>query len=172
MKKNTTYIARSVLEAIIVKSGLATEEKKGWTLVGKFGTGGARVYVPHCKNVGRVDLSAFTVDCAEYGVTDLGGLAFGNVHQQLDFARPAEEILVNFEKLLAHVATLAKPEKTPRKMSPKSVASAPAEPPAPVDPKEARRQKILARAKELLIATPAGLSVGEAVAQATADVGD
>lgn len=168
MKKNTTYIARNVLEALILKSGLATEEKKGWTLVGKFGTGGARIYVPHTKNVGRVDLSAFTVDCAEYGVKDLGGESFGNVHQQLDFSLPAEQVLVNFEKLLAHIDTLAKPEKTPRKQSAK--AAAPVAAPVAATPEEVRRKKILDRAQEL-IAT-AGLSAGQAIVQAQADIGD
>jgi hypothetical protein len=169
MKKNTTYIAANVIAAIVVKSGLPTEEKKGWTLVGNYGTGGARIYVPHTKNVGRIDLSAFTVPVADFGVVDLGGLAFGNVHQQLDFSLPAEQVLVNLEKLLAHMATLAKPAKTPRKsMTPKPVAaSSTPEAPAQVDPVAERKKKILARAQELILS--AGLSAGQAIVQAQAD---
>jgi len=167
VKKNTTYIARDTIMSLATQAGLMLEEKKGWTLAGSYGTGGARLYIPHTKNVGRIDVSACTVPL-EMGVRDLGGESFGNVHQQVDFSLPGEQILENLEKIFAFVKALPKPEKVARKAPAKSASSPSSSPEpvasAPVDPKEARRNLIFAKAQELIAAR--GLSAIEAVTAA------
>lgn len=167
MKKNVNYIPREQIMAVVSKSGLPTEEKKGWTLVGNYSTGGARIYIPHTKSVGRIDLSAFTLDPATFGTRDLGGESFGNVKQQVDFSLPPAQVLVNIEAILLALRELPKPEKAPRK-APEKSASTPAPASTEPDPVAQRRALILKKAQELMALR--GMGVGDAIAQAQADM--
>lgn len=111
MKTNVTYIDAAKFEALIVASGLTMAGQKGFVKV--MGPKGRVVYVASTKRVGRVDISGFEMEGPGYVTPHCG--PFGNVKQQLDFSLPEDEVLSNFQKLLAHMATLSPVEKAPRK---------------------------------------------------------
>jgi hypothetical protein len=99
MKEKITYVDAAHFEALIRKHVLGMEAQAGFIKVQ--GPTGYCIYVARTKRVGRVDLSWGKERTMEGpGFRRLGGEAFGNVHQQLDFSLPEAEILANFEKAL------------------------------------------------------------------------
>ncbi len=97
-----TYVAIDKMLEIIHQSGLETEEKKAWIKV--VGPGGARVYVPKQKNVGRVDIAGWSAP--EGTSVKLGDRAFGAVQERLDMSLPEEQVLENFRLVLKCLAAL------------------------------------------------------------------
>ena len=104
MKKNVTYVDYAKLAAIVADRGLTELPQAGFVKVS--GPKGRQVYIAKTKRVGRIDVSGFEMPEGTAGVTNLGGESFGNVHQQLDFTKPAEEILATFRKTLVALAGL------------------------------------------------------------------
>jgi hypothetical protein len=170
MKKNITYIAPEKLRAIVSKKGLTSRDQAGFVRIE--GPGGHRVYFARGLRVGRADFSGFEMPAGTPGIIDLLGESFGGVRQRIDFTRPEADVLATFAAVLDHMKTLPKLKKAPRKArAPQAEAAAPKEQapaaePAPVDPAQARREKIMARAQELMAG---GLAVASAVAQAQAE---
>lgn len=111
-KKDIVYVDAAEFEKRIVERGLTPLMQAGFVKVEV--VKGRTLYIAKTKKVGRVDLSGFEVDSKEYMVNDLGGEAFGAVKQQLNFSKLEGEddatasarVLVNFEKLLDHMAAL------------------------------------------------------------------
>ncbi len=99
--KEITYVDFGKFEQAIRESGLDFKEQAGFVKV--MGQKGRNIYVARTKRVGRVDVSGF--EFQGKGVVDLGDDGFGNVHQQLDFDRPEEEILDSFVELLRQLST-------------------------------------------------------------------
>lgn len=122
MKKNITYISSSEFVAIVSALGLTATPQKGFLKVS--GAEGRNVYVASTKEVGRVDLSGFTL---EHGgqLEDLGDRSYGNVHQRLRFEGSRTEILEAFTAVLLHMKALGPVEAKPRRAPAKGQTVAP-----------------------------------------------
>jgi hypothetical protein len=86
MKKNVQYVDARLIQVALISAGF-TEfiAQKGFVKV-PLGPKGRTLYIAKTKEVGRVDISGFEVDLAEYKhVRSLGGESFGNVKQQVNF---------------------------------------------------------------------------------------
>jgi hypothetical protein len=145
MKTNVTYVDAAKFEALILaasaKHGFGVVPQKGFIQVA--GPRGRRLYVASTKRVGRVDISGFVMEGPGYVKPHCG--EFGNVKQQLDFSLAEDAVLLNFEALLDHMATLAPVEKAERKP-----AAAKADAPkgwqkVPTAPAKADRKALIAK---------------------------
>lgn len=136
MKKNITYIAFDAVMSLVAASGCPTTEKAAWVRVN--GAKGRRLYVPKCKNVGRIDLANLNIE--HEGVRDLGGESFGSVTQQLDFGRPEADVLSALAHCLEMLAELPALEPKPRKRP--ATQPAPAVASSPEDIRTARLARI------------------------------
>lgn len=134
-KKNVTYVSRDTLMAAIAASGIPTQEKAGWTLVGQHGTKGPRIYVPKTKGVGRIDVCGLG---DRDGLRALGGESFGAVTHQVDMSRPEPEILATLDDVLT---ALAVAEPTPAKVRVKR-DGAPKPASSPTDVKQDLKSRI------------------------------
>lgn len=164
MKKNVTYVANDKIMQVVRESGAQIEEKKGWTKVSF--SPAHRVYVPHTKNVGRIDVSGFEVTDALI-VVSLKGESFGNVKQQLNMTLPEEQILANLKIVLESMKALPPAAKPPRKQPERKSEAKPIEAPV-ANPVDERKKKLLSRAQELIALR--GLSIGEAITAAQAEM--
>lgn len=122
-KKLTNYVEAEKVTLLIATSGLRTKDQAGFTKV--LGAEGRCLYVARTKRVGRVDVSGFesteitTIESIpEPAIKNLGGEAFGNVHQQVDFTFPEEVILATISHLLDLLKTLPPRERVKRSALP------------------------------------------------------
>jgi len=122
-KQPTQYIDAAQIEALLLTTGMSLVAQAGFVKVAPAGSPahGPKIYVARSKRVGRIDLSGFTVE--DEGVVTLDDdLRFGNVAQQVDFTRPAEDTLKTLKAVLKALAKAPVPERAPRK-APKAKAS-------------------------------------------------
>jgi hypothetical protein len=151
-------------------AGLNMYETKGWVGLGKFGVDGPRVYITNTEEVTVMHLSGFELDTELYGLKPVpeDKRPSSRVKQEVDFTKPAGEILANIKEVFAELAKLGKFQKkakaTAAASEPKKVAAVKVE---EQDEAALRKAKILAKAKEL-IAT--GMPVRDAAIAAQADV--
>ena len=105
MKKNINYVDAALIDGVLTELGLIPQVQKGFRKYA-LGPKGRTLYVANTARVGRIDISGFETPKDWVGIKRLGGEAFGNVKEQVDFTCPPETILNTLRAVVEHGASL------------------------------------------------------------------